>query len=454
MMKWGLLALVVIHIVISSAAAVRAQDALSSIFIAETIHSRTLGEERPLSIYLPEDYATSGKSYPVLYLLDGESHIFHVTGLVKYLVSVGRIPELIVVGIHSIDRYRDYTPDEIEHHPGTGGAAHFTGFLTEELFDHIESSYRTRPFRIIFGHSYGGTYVTHIFLNEPGMFGGYVAASPNLLVLDDVLGEFETRFAQPDTGRQMIFLTVGEYETDFMTLASDLAARASDKPQARRLWNYQILAQDNHASTPHKTVYFGLETIFKGFWQFDSETDGPALVEQFRTLSDRLGYDVEIPLPVLVSLGNSALGSERLDQAQSIFEMVVESYPESEWGYVSLGSVHYSKEDMDRAAMYFGMALSINPDNPYTLDMLRALTPQSEAIQESEGEQLLALWHKYRTERSEISEGDDYDMGFQKGYESPPGLVDGSPDFNLGHSDGMQARMGVYPGKSAPGDGE
>jgi predicted alpha/beta superfamily hydrolase len=157
MRKLGLLAVVFLQAVATTAVNGETQNAHSSLFITEIIASEILDENRPISIYLPRNYASSGASYPVLYLLDGEKHIFHVTGLVDFLVSVGRIPELIIVGIHGIDRYRDYTPNKIEHHAGTGGALKFTKFLMDELFGHIESTYRTRPFRMIFGHSYGGT---------------------------------------------------------------------------------------------------------------------------------------------------------------------------------------------------------------------------------------------------------------------------------------------------------
>ncbi|MFC1683012.1 hypothetical protein ACFL0G_02225 [Candidatus Zixiibacteriota bacterium] len=54
-------------------------------------------------------------------------------------------------------------------------------------------------------------------------------------------------------------------------------------------------------------------------------------------------------------------------------------------------------------------------------------------------------WRSYRIEQGQIQNSEDYERGFQKGFAGPPGLVDGSADFNLGHSDGMQAKMGIFP---------
>ena len=65
----------------------------------------------------------------------------------------------------------------------------------------------------------------------------------------------------------------------------------------------------------------------------------------------------------------------------------------------------------------------------------------------------LEAWRTYRVNRSEIDNIEDYDRGFQKGFTGPPGLVDNSADFNLGHSDGMRSKMSILPGQQqAPGN--
>jgi len=65
----------------------------------------------------------------------------------------------------------------------------------------------------------------------------------------------------------------------------------------------------------------------------------------------------------------------------------------------------------------------------------------------------LEAWRAYRVNRSEIGNIGDYERGFQKGFTGPPGLVDNSADFNLGHSDGMRSKMNVFPDQhQAPGN--
>lgn len=57
----------------------------------------------------------------------------------------------------------------------------------------------------------------------------------------------------------------------------------------------------------------------------------------------------------------------------------------------------------------------------------------------------LDAWRSYREKQSQIRRIEEYERGFQAGFTGPPGLVDGSPDFNLGHSDGMLAKEKKLP---------
>jgi predicted alpha/beta superfamily hydrolase len=49
------------------------------------IHSRILNEDRALLVYLPGGYASSREEYPILFLLDGDYHFHHVTGIIDFL---------------------------------------------------------------------------------------------------------------------------------------------------------------------------------------------------------------------------------------------------------------------------------------------------------------------------------------------------------------------------------
>ncbi len=129
------------------------------------------GKNRPLHIWLPEDYETSQERYPVMYFFDGHNLFLDEDatygkswGLLDFLQSWAK--PLIVVGIecgHEGDeRLVEYCP--YHFHGRFWGDLLGTGdktmrFMTEELKPMIDREYRTIPGReatAIGGSSMGG----------------------------------------------------------------------------------------------------------------------------------------------------------------------------------------------------------------------------------------------------------------------------------------------------------
>src|SRR5690349_4596802 len=77
-----------------------------------TLASKVLGEKRSIYIQYPMNPKNPAAAYPVLYLLDGESHFDLVSQQCIYLGrwDVNVMPEMIVVGIVNTNRVRDLTP--------------------------------------------------------------------------------------------------------------------------------------------------------------------------------------------------------------------------------------------------------------------------------------------------------------------------------------------------------
>jgi uncharacterized protein len=155
-------------------------DSLITIGKKHRLNSKVLNEERPYWVHLPASYHDTihaPQYYPVLYLLDGDSHFHSVTGVVNFM-GAGingniQIPECIVVALPNTDRTRDLTPThtkidwdgkENPFYETSGGANAFLQFIREELFPIIESSYRTLPYRVLVGHSFGGLLALHSLL--------------------------------------------------------------------------------------------------------------------------------------------------------------------------------------------------------------------------------------------------------------------------------------------------
>ena len=167
----------------------RAADASPPVVLEHTEHrtirSARIGQNYELFVSLPEDYATSGKTYPVLYVLDG----WHFP-LLAFLQNNNhyseRMPPVIIVNISHGEginpmplRARDFTPTQAADEPTSGGAAVFLDFLEHEIIPAVDRTYRTNPGdRGLLGHSYGGLFALYALEQRPGLFQRIVAASP------------------------------------------------------------------------------------------------------------------------------------------------------------------------------------------------------------------------------------------------------------------------------------
>ncbi len=143
--------------------------------IQKKIHSKVLGEERTLFIYLPDNYNEQA-SFPVLYMLDGEM-------IEPYREAVNCVKgidfeEHIIVGIKTkVNRNRDMIPEKIEAREGSGGAEYFLKFLISELKPFMDKNYKTSGFNILYGASNAGLFTIYALLQSPADFDAYISSS-------------------------------------------------------------------------------------------------------------------------------------------------------------------------------------------------------------------------------------------------------------------------------------
>jgi predicted alpha/beta superfamily hydrolase len=138
----------------------------------EDFYMPQLDRSRRIWIYLPPDYETSGKDYPVLYMHDGQNLFdsytsyageWEVDETLNGLYDQGfSVP--IVVGIDNGAEYRidEYSPWP---HVGYGGGDGdlYMEFIVETLKPYIDQNYRTltgRDYTGIMGSSLGG-FISH-----------------------------------------------------------------------------------------------------------------------------------------------------------------------------------------------------------------------------------------------------------------------------------------------------
>lgn len=184
-----------------------------------------LNRNRRVWVYLPPDYVTSGKHYPVLYMQDGQNLFDATTSFTGEWEVDESLNELfadgddgiIVVGIDNGggNRLDEYTPWSNPQYGGGDGAI-YVNFLVETLKPHIDSVYRTRPerdFTGVMGSSLGGLISMFAIIEHQDVFSKAGVFSPSFWFSDEAYNHVST------TGKEQgvrIYLLAGEQESASM----------------------------------------------------------------------------------------------------------------------------------------------------------------------------------------------------------------------------------------------
>ena len=369
----------------------RAQDSAQIILGSEhTIWSDVLNEEREYWISLPasyEDDMSAYKNYPVLIVLDGNTHFKALSSMVDYMSAdryrSRKIPGMIVVGIQNVDRRRDFTPDKVitVRENNTGGGDLFLNFLENELLPELDKKYRTSPYRILFGHSLGGLLATHAYLKDKTGFNAFIAADPSFGTWDA-----ETMDRKVDS--------MSEHSFDrFIYIATANWGKRNIRNRDRHLRFYELLNSKTDGVLPAKIEYFedeshssvsliafhnGMNTIFEGYGiSYRDIATKEQLIQHFQGISQRLSWDILPPERLVNQIGYRLLRSSNEDErnrALEFFQLNVEYYPESSNAFDSLGEAYEVYAETQKAITAYQRSLDLNPDNVHASQKIRELS--------------------------------------------------------------------------------
>lgn len=198
---------------------------------------KSLGRHRRLWVYLPVDYETSGKKYPVLYMHDGQNLFDRATsfsgewGVDEALDSMRN--QCIVVGIDNggVKRMLEYNPDDTKQF-GKGEGKEYLEFIVKELKPFIDNKYRTmndKKHTFIAGSSMGGLISFYAGIYYPETFGALGVFSPSFWINPQIKDEVKQLVNKKSNHSQQYFFYVGEKEGGQMT--NDMRAIAEEVKQ-------------------------------------------------------------------------------------------------------------------------------------------------------------------------------------------------------------------------------
>ena len=236
------------------------------------------GENYLIQVSLPFGYSSSHKSYPVLYVLDGD-YAFGITKGITDLLMIGKeIKGIIVIGISygkgvfawSIKRTRDLTPSHdtiFAKGQNTGGADNFLKFVQYELFPAVNRNYRTNPdSSAICGESLGGLLNSYILWKQPELFKGYIIISPSLIWNNKSVLKLESEyFVNHKDLNKAVYIAYGSLDSKEVIISP-----ATELIQMIQMHKYiglrlvtRVFEGETHMSVPSVAITNGLKTLFK-----------------------------------------------------------------------------------------------------------------------------------------------------------------------------------------------
>jgi enterochelin esterase-like enzyme len=173
------------------------------VYDSKVIPSKILKMDRKYAIYLPPDYFTSERTYPVLYLLHGAGDdqtgwvtFGEVLNIADKAILSGKATPMIIVMPDANTGQRGYFND-------IKGEWRYEDFFFNELLPHIEKTYHVKTekrYRAVAGLSMGGGGTFMYALHHPELFSSAcpLSAATGPITLAEAKSYYERRGIKTD----------------------------------------------------------------------------------------------------------------------------------------------------------------------------------------------------------------------------------------------------------------
>ncbi|MCB0552845.1 MAG: T9SS type A sorting domain-containing protein [Phaeodactylibacter sp.] len=247
--------------------------------ISQNFYIPQLDRYRRVWIYLPPDYDTSGRDYPVLYMQDGQN-VFDATtsfsGEWEVDESLNQLfgegdGGIIVVAIDNGggSRIDEYSPWVNPNYGGGQGGA-YVDFMVETLKPYIDENYRTLPGREhtgIMGSSLGGLISMYAAIEHQDVFSKAGIFSAAFWFADECYAHVAGTGKEEDMRFYLIAGqlegTGGEQVADMFAMYNTLLAAGFSEDEVRAI---------AHADGQHSEWYWAREFPDAYEWLFRSES--------------------------------------------------------------------------------------------------------------------------------------------------------------------------------------
>lgn len=387
--------------VIWSSSNVYCQEAGTDLIVGKSyvLNSNVLGEAREIQVYLPEGYdTTTVKTYPVLYILDGQHYFLHGVAYQNSLRFRDKTPPFIVVGINTDTRKRRILFYE--------DSQKFISFLKDEVIPFVDGNFRTKKAaeRMYFGWEMAGGLGLELVGEYTELFSGYFLAGTTH---SGRRREAVIQLRNDANRKQPYLLFVIAPEETWTARDTVFMANFDGENAKPQRWRYGVLDREDHYTTPGKAIHEGLADYFhdykpiryytlKGYDDFgglealaayyqtrglryDLPTDIHRETKHFLLLNavkeenyqrfqeyvDEFdGYLESYTRPLWFDrFARFYLANDNTERARHLFETGLEQFPESSLLHFGLGESYQQTGKVSKAKKSYQMAIKIAGEN-------------------------------------------------------------------------------------------
>ncbi|MBS3739390.1 MAG: esterase [Psychroflexus sp.] len=302
------------------------------------VESKILEQTRQIKVQLPRNYdPESERTYPLIFVFDGDYLFEPVAGTVDYLSYWEEMPEAFVVGVNQTGtRIEDGNYDKIDFTPIEKGEKFFD-FIGLEILPYLSENYNVGPFSVVVGHDYMANFMNLFLFSKKIPFDGFINLSP------DVPNGFIPYIAEKmyELESDLWYsITMGSNDINFIKqktkkLHSNLSSVDNDKLKL----SFNVFENTNHYTFVNYRIPFSLSEIFKPFTAIDDEeyeeslskASDPTdyLIEKYKTIYRLYGVEKTIRVSDIMKVYKLIKDQKSWENLKNLGKLAKDQYPET-----------------------------------------------------------------------------------------------------------------------------
>jgi predicted alpha/beta superfamily hydrolase len=335
---------------------------------------------RELTISLPPSYSKeTKKTYPLLFLLDGDYLFDSFQGALSFGYYWDDLPEVIIVGIsQGNERNEDCTIDQTTGLP-EGAGADFFEFIGGELIPYIQNKYRISPFKIIAGHDVTASFMNFYLYKDSPLFNAYISLSPELAPNMETL--IPERLA---TFKQNIFYYQSSSDGDIKKMKTKITMLDENiKTVVNPALNYKYddFKEASHYSLVLYSIPSALYQFFASYQPISSTEFQEKIVKlesgyvtylknKYAILEKALSIKMNIRINDFKAIEAAILKNKAYTELEQLAQLSHKMYPRTMLGDYQMALFYENTGDIKNAVKYYQSGFQQEPIGNLTKDMM------------------------------------------------------------------------------------